>query len=373
MKNILFYFTSLEPSGGIERVIACHANFLATHYNVTVLTKNNSNSYFDLSHKIRTVNFKCIASDNSNRYVKLLLFIISIFSSSINLRRNFEKNNYDLVYTATPQCLLELFLSGFNFSKVIVTEHASFEAYNIIYKLIIKFLYPRVKFLFVPTKHDSALYKNMHIDNVYLPNPLPFKTHTQSNCLSKIALCVGRLTADKRHDLLVYLWSKSEAPAIGWKLKIIGSGECKQSINNCINSINMHHSIELIESSKNIENYYKDSSLFLLTSRTEGFGMVILEAMSFGLPVIAFNCLAGPRDLVQNNSTGFLINESDYLNYIKKINFFINNISDRRKYGRAGLEKSKSFEAEKICLELFESINSRACKSLETRMNTGFF
>jgi glycosyltransferase involved in cell wall biosynthesis len=102
-------------------------------------------------------------------------------------------------------------------------------------------LYKKVKVLTVPTTLDADYYKSMELK--YLPNPLPFYSESCASLDNKIVLNIGRLTNDKRHDLLINLWAKSKAKELGWKLKIIGTGENRFKIEQQIMRLNLEQSV----------------------------------------------------------------------------------------------------------------------------------
>ncbi|PSU55183.1 glycosyltransferase, partial [Photobacterium phosphoreum] len=100
----------------------------------------------------------------------------------------------------------------------------------------------------------------------------------------------------------------------GWLLKIVGCGELDGDLRDYINHNELESTVKLVEPCNNIESIYKSASIFALSSRSEGFGMVLLEAAGFGIPLIAFNCPSGPRDII-NKSNGYLIDIDDCQSY----------------------------------------------------------
>jgi glycosyltransferase involved in cell wall biosynthesis len=231
----------------------------------------------------------------------------------------------------------------YSLKDVIVTEHATYSAYNNFYKLIIKILYKKVTLLIVPTKSDSFFYKKIGIVNEYLPNPLSFKPSSFSTNDSKVVLSVGRLTDDKQHDVLIDIWSKISNKE-GWILKIIGAGENYQELCNKIKLTGLCDSILISPPVKNIEAEYISSSIFVLTSRTEGFGLVLLEAMACGLPCISFNCPSGPQDIIVNGHTGYLVDPGDEVIFLERLESLLWNRDLRRKFGNSARSEALKFE-----------------------------
>lgn len=107
-----------------------------------------------------------------------------------------------------------------------------------------------------------------------------------------------------------------------WKLQIIGSGVDKDMLENKIEEYNLRDNIEMIANTSNIAYYYENAAFLAMTSRFEGLPMTLIEAQSFGLPIIAYDCLTGPSEVITDRS-GFLIKDDDQSEFLKKLNVLI--------------------------------------------------
>ena len=131
---------------------------------------------------------------------------------------------------------------------------------------------------------------------------------TVSTALRKenIVLSVGRLIRSKHHDKLIEIFSHV---APGWKLIIVGDDSQKQNnmilLKDLIPKLNMNEKIILAGNQSDVDSYYLKSKIFAFTSSSEGFPNVVGEAMSAGLAVVAFDCVAGPSELIQSGETDF--------------------------------------------------------------------
>ena len=193
---------------------------------------------------------------------------------------------------------------------MVISEHASAFAVNKIYHQIKRYLYPKAYCITVPNKTDCRIYKSWGCRTVYIPHLTTFKPQKKNRLDTKIILIVGRLTSDKRQLELLKIWNNIKEKN-GWKLRIVGSGEEKKSLYNEIKRFKMEDTVELIEHTPDIQSIYKNASVFVFTSRMEGFGMALLEAMSFGIPCISYDCPSGPRDIIKNGYNGFLIDNGN--------------------------------------------------------------
>lgn len=350
----------MAPAGGIERVLSQHISFLAIENEITLITDDTEPSFYPLpinvNHVFLNLDTELSLTDSK---LKRIAKISATFFRNVKLLTNHIKNiKPDCVYTAHPLNLLKVVFSVKKFNKIFVTEHASITGYNTVYKKIATTLYKRIKLLAVPTTLDSEIYESYGIKNEYLPNPLPFYPEERAALENKIALNIGRFTDDKQHVLLLELWAQSEAAANGWTLKIIGKGENYDKILSKIKELNLQNSVLLKEPTKNITEEYMKASMFLFTSRAEGFGLVLAEAMACGVPCISFNCPSGPRDIINDGKDGYLVDVGDDASYVVRLNTLINNFELRKKLGNNAKKSIQKFSGTIISNKINQLVNT---------------
>lgn len=160
--------------------------------------------------------------------------------------------------------------------------------------------------LVVLTEKDREAW--VELDNVVsIPNPLSFIPSSVSCMTGKKVICVARYSHEKGIDLLLKAWKEVESQIDDWRLDVFGEGErspYEQLIDNL--GIDRAH-CALNGRTTDVEKEYCDSSIFVLSSRFEGFGMVIVEAMACGLPVVAFDCPWGPQAIISDGEDGLLV------------------------------------------------------------------
>ncbi len=215
------------------------------------------------------------------------------------------------------------------------------------------FLYPRAKGVIAQSEEAKRIYQTFyqHPNITVIGNPIrEIKNDHRNIEKENIVLMVGRLIATKHQDKLIELFVKINKP--GWKLVIVGYDHLKQShmarLQELIVQLNASDRVTLSGKQSNVEEYYLKSKIFAFTSSSEGFPNVIGEAMSAGLPVVAFDCVAGPSEMIRNDENGFLIPVFDYNLFSEKLDLLMSDDLMRTKFGDHAKESIKKFSVESI-------------------------
>jgi len=282
----------------------------------------------------------------NSKMQRVYQIIVQIQSTRNKLKK--YKTSYDIFYVTHIRNLLELYLAGVDLKKVIVTEHGSYYAYNKVYKKLKQFLYPKCKYVVSPTSMDYTIYKSQACNAFYIPNPLSFYSEKSSDLSQRRVLNIGRLTNDKRQKLLLKIWQELSKKYPDWKLILVGKGELKKEILQIIQTYGLENSIEILDPIKDVESIYLNSSVFAFTSKYEGFGMVLAEAMAYGVPCISFDISSGPRDIIENEIDGYLIEDDNINQYIEKLEILISDTEKRKKMGKNAKQNIQKFLDTKI-------------------------
>ena len=150
---------------------------------------------------------------------------------------------------------------------------------------------------------------------VVIPNSIAAKTieiEYAAELFFKYCIAVGRLVKLKQFDKLIDTYCTSDLPKRGIHLVILGKGEEKERLEKQIDCLQMSKFIHLLGFKNNVFSYVTNAKFLVLTSKYEGFSMVILEALFAGTPVVSFDCETGPGELVQNEHNGLLVKNQDF-------------------------------------------------------------
>lgn len=205
-------------------------------------------------------------------------------------------------------------------------------------------------------KDWSKYVKSIVISNVVHLNP----TAKISDNTSKRVIFVGRYTEQKGIDDLFKVWQIVHLKYPDWRLDLYGEGHLMGNLLYEAKRLNI--GIEVHKPDKDIFSRYLESSIFVLTSIFEPFGLVMPEAMSCGLPVVAFDCPYGPKDVIEDGKTGFLIPDRDIFLYAEKVCDLIASYDLRKKMGEAAVFSSQRFSFDKV-MPLWKDLFEKLAKS----------
>ena len=372
--KILYYLPSLYTSGGLERIIVFKANYFANHLpdvQVILVTSEQLNkpSFFPLSENVKHIDLNVCIDYPFDQSSLLKLFRFPF------LYRKFKNRFLKVLEREMPDIVISTIRREINFLPLLkdgsikVAElHVTKDFYHPNFpKGMNRLLRERkdrvrlkklklmdaVVFLTAQEKSFWPELSNVHV----IPNPLVLKPKDVSTCQAKQVIAVGRYVPQKGFDLLIEAWSIVNACYPDWVLKIYGDGNPVE-LQDQIDRLNLTESCKLKPSTTVIEEKYCDSSIFVLSSRYEGFGMVLVEAMACGLPSIAFDCPSGPSEIIRDGIDGFLVENGNVKEMAKRICNLIKDDLLRKEMGERAQLNSARFHMENIAAQwkdLFES------------------
>lgn len=371
---------SLYIPGGMERVLTVKANYFADvmGYEIYIILTDGADKspYYPLSPNIHVIN---LGIDFDELWHKSFLQKIFIY---LKKQTKYRKKLKECLHRIKPDITVSMLRREINFinsihdgSKKIGEIHINKDNFrdfkqeksNFIKEIFTKWwmhqLIGKLKKLdkfIVLTHTDKEKWTELN-NTVVIGNPLPFYPQKLSKLTSKRIIAVGRLTHEKGYDRLIKAWKKVTNKHPDWNLHIYGGGN-QTEYQKLIDQLNIQDNCRLESATAHIEEKYIESSISVLSSRFEGFGMVICEAMACGLPVVAFDCPWGPREIIKNNEDGFLIPDDDINMFADKICYLIENENIRKEMGEKARNNIQRFKIEEIAKQWDELFNSLLIK-----------
>ena len=308
MPNIVFFIYNISAVGGTERVASVIINELAKrNYNVHVLGLygDPGKIFFPFEPNVKVTSL----------HIDDLKGIRKILYSQHKIRQFVNSNHID-TFVTVESIMATYSVPSLAFTGIrhIVWEHFNFKvslgiaARSLARQLALCFADGIVTL----TARDIQFWKKgawyRHADLVHIPNPMFLEEQKVNEDPSKTVISVGRLTFQKGFDLLVEAWGGlPDGLRKEWKLLIIGDGEDKPLLEKKIADLGIGDSVELVGATKAVFAYFEKASVYCLSSRFEGLPMVLLEALAFHLPIVAFDCDTGPEELIENGQNGILV------------------------------------------------------------------
>lgn len=191
---------------------------------------------------------------------------------------------------------------------VIGMSHESFETSrkSSRFERVLKY-YADVDRLLTLTQEDADSWAGEGLTNVgFMPNPLPLVPTEPSLRTEKVVTGIGRLSHEKGVDMLLDAWAEAVAKQPGWVLRIYGRGESEAALKRQCTELGLDSSVEWAGQTEDVPRALRSSSVFVMSSRGEGFPLALLEAMAFGLPCAAFDCAPGVHEIVNDGEDGLL-------------------------------------------------------------------
>ena len=372
--KLLYVENSLAIHGGVERVLTDKLNWLVENggCEVCLITANQGESpiVFPLNPKVQCHDLG-IMFHQVYRYKGWRRY-----HQMFQLHKLFRQRMAEIVSAFSPDVIvctrLDVVPDVIKVRKgapVVYESHSSFlsykyERYSLPQKLHIKYCHcalKKVQMIVSLTEGDSLEWKNVTQNVCVIPNIVHLNnTSRVSDCSSKSAIFVGRYSYQKDIKSLLRIWEMVHQRHPNWVLHMFGGyGDQHDILSREIERMGVN--IMIHQPTASIYEEYLKNSLLLMTSRFEPFGLVLPEAMSCGLPVVAFNCPYGPANIISDGKDGFLIKNGDVNDYVEKVCLLMENEDMRMRIGQAGVLSSQRFRASIIMpqwIKLFSKLSN---------------
>lgn len=378
--KIIYLYHSLAIIGGAERILINKMNYLSNHgYDVYIITFEQGNhafsfelekniKHYDLNTRFFTLYkyniFKRIYLHKKMniKFEKELEKVINDIKPDIFICTTYSIHNFkQILNTVRPNCktileshvslpfLLDDNIHGNSIIKKIVRVYINHKNINLIK------CFDRIVVL---TRQDCLYWKKYSQNISIITNTIGNYPEKTNNLAGKNKIIsVGRLEPQKGFDLLIKAWAQIHQYYKDWHIEIYGEGYLKEFLDSEMIKYNVSNSISIKEPTQYIYKEYMNSDFLVLSSRAEGFGLVLAEAMACGRPCVSFNCPCGPDEIITDSVDGLLAKDGDINDLAKKIEWMITHEKERKEMGLKARESAKRYDKETIMAQWINLFN----------------
>lgn len=378
MKKIVYIVGGLYQPSGMGQVLSCKVNYLAEHTDwqiyVVLTERPDLPFYYKMAPNINFVNF------NINYDELDTLPILKKMRAYRKKQVTYKKKLTSYLMEVKPDITVSVVRREINFindipdgSHKIGEIHFAKPDYRKVDKsylpaffnhwmtdkwqgLLIKQLARLDKFV-VLTEEDFG-YWNMLSNKVVIPNPLSNYPVQQAHWENKVVISVGRYDSQKGFDMLIDAWEQVSFRHPDWQLRIFGPGD-NALYQQRADKLDLNSVVHCMGVSDRVYDEMAKASIYVLSSRYEGFGLVLIEAMAVGVPCIAFDCPAGPKDIISNHQDGILVERNNVDKLADAICFLIEHDKERQEYAAQAKISSERYRVENVMqkwISLFKDI-----------------
>ncbi|MDO4955439.1 MAG: glycosyltransferase family 4 protein [Bacteroidales bacterium] len=378
--KIVYIFKSMIQLAGMERILSGKMNWLAEHgYNVYFITYEQGNYplSFNLNNDIKHIDLNVplykrykygflkknwILWKMKKDFSRKIKHTISSISPNIIICTNYEYLLLDEIQKAAKSISCSTILESHVARETELTAtHIKYPILHALAKLYDK----RKESTINKFNHVVALTngdaRNWNTKNIMVIPNMSIYSESIKHESSKRIISVGRLNYQKGYDMLVDAWKIVSEKHPDWCLDIYGDGDLRDELQNKINNQKLSNTIFLKHSTTHIFEEYQRHEFSVMSSRYEGFSLVLVESMMYGLPCVTFNCPHGPAEIITNGENGILVPPDNIEQLAKSINTLIENSLLRKEMGINARERSKEYDINPIMdkwVGLFNSISS---------------
>ena len=371
--RILYIFRSLSVWGGIERILVDKMNYLSEMSDMEVYLLTTDQGTHPLTYtlnkkvQVEDLNICFYRQYQYGHFRRIIVRRQMILRYKQLLADRIRTIRPDIIVCTTADmisCIVEV--KGT--IPLVVESHSICSrtinyGRNYIHKAINRLLFlkslKKADVVVALTKGDAKEWKKYHRFVVVIPNMVHLSRGTISPSLSKKVIFVGRFDYQKRVQEAIRIWSIIRPKYPDWVLDIYGDGELKKDIDDAAKRVG---GISVNPPTTSIFDCYRESSILISTSLFEPFGLVIPEAMSCGLPIVAYDSQYGPADIISDGVDGFLIKQDDIDAFVEKLSMLMSSHEMRKKMGDVGIQSVHRFDASQIMplwQNLFQQLNHK--------------
>ena len=341
-------------TGGAEKVLVMLANhFDSIGHEISVVTVIDEERVNELNASVALTELNM--SIDSPEYPSRYKYYSSVVSA---LRENMRRSDPDVVMSLISRTnILATIAARLEKKPIIVSEHAAFFRGNSskFWGTLRRIVYPYADALALLTEEDMPKYGFVK-NRLVIHNPLVLQNAHSEIKREKMIIAAGRLDPVKGFDMLIEAFSKLNSP--DWRLVILGSGEEMDALKGLTRTFNVESKVTFTGQVSDVELYYKRASIFVLSSRSEGFPGVLCEAMAYGCASVAFDCPTGPKEIITDGVDGILVEPNNIDILAEKIQYLMDNNEIREEMGQSSKKIAERLDISAVGEKWMETIAS---------------
>jgi len=380
--KILFVIDKMKNYAGIERILTCKMNYIATKtphtVYLTTYEQNNDLLPFPLDTNICYLPLDIMMPQRSK------MTFVQWMKKYFEARNCFKKEFYTEINNIRPDIVVStvysfqvldiIIKSCYNKNiKTIVESHTKGETVTLSYK----FRYNKFVFRLMSiwdyfimkelkhcncvvtlTKQDMPFWSQYAKRTKVIPNMLTIVPKKVIDYEAKRVISAGRYMTEKGFDMLLEAWYLLHQDYRDWHLYIFGNGD-RTAYQEIVSKFNLGETVHLMSATNEIAEEFSRSSIYVMSSRYEGFGLVLAEAMSCGLPCVSFDSPYGPREIIKDGEDGLLAKYKDVADLARKIKQLMSDTVTRRIMGEHAIKNIARYEPQAVMkqwITLFENL-----------------
>lgn len=377
--KIIYVAPHLSAIGGLERTLSDKANALVQRgHEVMLLTYSEVSTilFYPLDSRVLV---ECLFCPFHRLFVYPFFYRLLYY---FRIRRDFRMKFHNVIETFSPDLIVvtvpntEDYINDIMKSsckaKIVIESHLNsnyVQGKKTLTEKLLFFLFPPINsirnadLLIALTRQDAFLWEKRGVNRIKIvPNPLVINCSLDNNIRKKDnrIIAVGRLDYQKRYDRLLDSFSLIADKYSSWYIDIFGEGLLETEILHKIESLGLNGRVNLLKPVRDISLEYQRSQFLVLSSDYEGFGMVIVEAMACGIPVVSTDCPSGPSEIIEDGRSG-LLSDMDIYSLASKIEWMIVHKYERVQMGKYASMSIEKYKIDTVINKWLDAYSSVLC------------
>ena len=379
--KILFVIDKMQNYAGIERILSCKMNYISeqTPHNVFLTTydQQSKDLPFQLNKDIsyipihvpmplrEKISFCSWIKDylhTRNQFKCQFRTLLNNIRPNIVICTVYSFQVLDIIINLCHKQGVKIIMESHTKGETVMMAH-KFNYNRHLHKLFLVRDYHIMKSLrhcscvVTLTRQDVPFWQRYTQRIEVIPNMLTISPKMVLDYGAKRVISAGRYMSEKGFDRLLKAWDLIIKKHCDWELYIFGNGDTKP-YQEIANQLDLGESVHFMPATENIAEEFAKSSIYIMSSRYEGFGLVLAEAMSCGLPCVSFDCPYGPREIITNGEDGLLAEDGVIEDLAKKLEQLMSNEELRIKMGAKAIQNISRYKPDKIMVQWINLFNS---------------